>query len=61
MQIGHLYPANSHLKGRSLPSAQQDAIAEAIAKDGPDQVLSGTRKFCEKSSELAINRFAVYS
>ena len=47
-QIGHLYPANSHLKGRVLPQAHQDAIAEAIAKDGVDQVLSGTRVFVDK-------------
>jgi hypothetical protein len=47
-QIGHLYPANSHLKDRPLPLAQQDAIAQAIAKDGADQVLSGTRNFADR-------------
>jgi hypothetical protein len=47
-QVGHLYPANSHLKGRLLPQLQQDAIAEAIARDGVDQVLSGTRSFADK-------------
>ncbi|HXC61949.1 MAG TPA: hypothetical protein VNV63_04690, partial [Nitrospiria bacterium] len=47
-QIGHLHPANSHLHGRSLPQGQQDAIAEAVAKDGADQVLSGTRNFADK-------------
>jgi hypothetical protein len=47
-QIGHLYPANSHLKGRPLPQSQQDAIAEAIAKDGMDPVLSGTKSFADK-------------
>jgi hypothetical protein len=47
-QIGHLYPANSHLKGRPLPQSQQDAIAEAIAKDGMDLVLSGTKSFADK-------------
>jgi hypothetical protein len=47
-QIGHLFPANSHLKGRPLPQLQQDAIAEAIAKDGVDQVLCGTRSFADK-------------
>ena len=49
-QIGHLYPANSHLTGRPLPSAQQNAISEAIARDGIDQVLSGTRNFLEKTA-----------
>jgi hypothetical protein len=47
-QVGHLYPANSHLKGRLLPHAQQGAIAEAIARDGEDMVLSGTRAFADK-------------
>ncbi len=47
-QIGHLYPANSHLKGRSLPQSQQDVIAEAIARDGADPVLSGTKTFADK-------------
>jgi hypothetical protein len=47
-QIGHFYPANSHLKGRPLPQAQQEAIAQAIAKDGADPVLSGTRNFADK-------------
>jgi len=47
-QVGHLYPANSHLKGRSLPDTQQQAIAGAIAKDGVHTVLSGTRSFAEK-------------
>ncbi|MGA9966769.1 MAG: hypothetical protein WBQ10_16350 [Terriglobales bacterium] len=47
-QIGHLYPANSHLRDRPLPQAQQDAIAQAIAKDGADQVLSGTQNFVDK-------------
>jgi hypothetical protein len=49
-QIGHLYPANCHLKDRSLPQGQQGAIAEAIAKDGIDSVLSGTRSFADKVS-----------
>jgi len=47
-QIGHLYPANSHMKGRPLPQVQQDAITEAIAKDGVDPVMSGTRNFADK-------------
>ena len=47
-QVGHLYPANSHLKGRPLPQAQQDAIAEAIARDGVEPVLSGTKSFADK-------------
>jgi hypothetical protein len=47
-QIGHLYPANSHLKGRPLPQSQQEAIAEAIAKDGMDSVLCGTQNFADK-------------
>lgn len=47
-EVGHLYPANSHLKGRSLSQPQQDAIAEAIAKDGPDIVLAGTKTFADK-------------
>ncbi len=48
--VGHLYPANDHLKGRPLPQLQQEAIAEAIAKDG-DQVLSGTRSFADKVAD----------
>ena len=47
-EVGHLYPANSHLMGRSLPQPQQDAIAEAIAKDGQDLVLAGTKTFADK-------------
>jgi hypothetical protein len=47
-QIGHLYPANSHMKGRPLPQLQQDAIAESIARDGVEPVLSGTRGFADK-------------
>jgi hypothetical protein len=47
-KIGHLYPANSHLKGRPLPQIQQDSIAQAVARDGADPVLSGTRSFAEK-------------
>jgi len=47
-QIGHLYPANSHLKDHLLPPLQQDAIAEAISKDGVDRVLSGTKSFADK-------------
>lgn len=47
-EVGHLYPANSHLKSRSLPQPQQDAIAEAIAKDGSDIVLAGTKTFADK-------------
>jgi hypothetical protein len=47
-QVGHLYPANSHLKGRPLPQPQQEAISEAIARDGLDPVLSGTQSFADK-------------
>jgi hypothetical protein len=47
-QIGHLYPASSHLKSRPLPQAQQNAIAEAVARDGVDSVLAGTRSFADK-------------
>jgi len=47
-QIGHLYPASNHLKGRPLPQGQQDAIAEAIAKDGVEPVLCGTKSFADK-------------
>jgi uncharacterized protein YaiI (UPF0178 family) len=47
-QIGHLYPANSHLKNRTLSDVQQDAISQAIARDGADPVLSGTKSFAEK-------------
>lgn len=47
-QIGHLYPASSHLKGRSLPKVQLEAIAEAIARDGVERVLSGTKSFADK-------------
>jgi uncharacterized protein YaiI (UPF0178 family) len=47
-QIGHLYPANGHLKNRTLPDVQQDAISQAIARDGADPVLSGTKSFAEK-------------
>jgi len=47
-QIGHLYPASSHLKGRPLPQAQQHAIAEAVARDGVGSVFAGTRSFADK-------------
>ena len=47
-QIGHFYPANSHLKGRPLPQPHQEAIAEAIAKDGVEAVLFGTKNFADK-------------
>jgi hypothetical protein len=48
--IGHIYPSNSHLIGRPLPQSQQDAIIEAVAKDGLDVVLSGTKSFAEKAA-----------
>jgi hypothetical protein len=48
--IGHLYPANDHLKDRPLPQFQKDAISEAIARDGVDKVLSGTRNFRIKAA-----------
>ena len=47
-QIGHLYPANSHLEGRPLPPVQQDAIRKAIERDGVNFVLAGTKSFADK-------------
>jgi hypothetical protein len=47
-EIGHFYPANSHLRNRPLPQTQQDAISESIARDGVEPVLSGTKAFAEK-------------
>jgi hypothetical protein len=41
-EIGHLHPANAHLKQNLLPSAHESAIAEAILRDGYDLVWAGT-------------------
>jgi hypothetical protein len=49
-QIGHLHPANSHMKSVALPIIQQQAIAEAIERDGIEIVLSGTKNLAEKIS-----------
>ena len=42
-EIGHQHPANAHLKGKALPHDQEQAIAEAVQRDGKDAVLAGTR------------------
>jgi hypothetical protein len=47
-EIGHQHPANAHLKSLPLPDIQRQAIAEAIERDGFENVLSGTRKLAER-------------
>lgn len=42
-EIGHLHPKNVHLKGKDLPRDLEEAIAEALQRDGKDAVLVGTR------------------
>jgi len=46
--IGHLHPANDHLKHKPLPPEQREAIVEAIARDGRELVLSGTSTLAKK-------------
>jgi hypothetical protein len=41
--IAHLHPANEHLKDKPAPHLQRVAIADAIARDGQEAVLVGTR------------------
>ena len=43
-RVGHEHPANAHLTGLQLPRDQQEAIAEAIARDGYELVMAGTLK-----------------
>ena len=47
-EIGHLHPANSHMRSVVLPSAQLSAIAEAIERDGVEAVISGTKNLAQK-------------
>jgi hypothetical protein len=47
-EIGHLHPANDHLKHKPLPPEQREAIVEAIARDGRELVLSGTTTLAKK-------------
>jgi hypothetical protein len=42
-EIGAAHPANAHLKAKPLPQDQEQAIAEAVQRDGRDKVLAGTR------------------
>jgi hypothetical protein len=44
-EIGHLHPYNSHLGGKSIPPAHEAVIVEAIARDGYELVLAGTRNY----------------
>ena len=46
-QIGHLHPANAHLKGKAIPQVQRTVIAEAVARDGEDLVRTGTSSLAE--------------
>src|SRR5260370_35345381 len=46
-QIAHLHPANDHLNDKAIPQAQRAVVAEAVARDGVDLVLSGTRSLAE--------------
>jgi len=46
-QIAHLHPANDHLKDKAIPQAQRAVVGEAVARDGVDLVLSGTRSLAE--------------
>jgi hypothetical protein len=50
-QIGHLHPANGHLKGKPIPQLQLVAIADAIARDGHETVLRGTNDLAEGVSQ----------
>jgi len=47
-EIGHLHPANEHMKSLALPFAQQEAIAAAIERDGFEVVLSGTKNLADR-------------
>lgn len=46
-EIGHLHPANAHLKNRCIPKIQRKAISDAIARDGKDNVIAGTKHLSE--------------
>ncbi len=46
-RIAQLHPANEHLKNKAIPHPQRVAIADAVARDGEDAVLSGTKNLAE--------------
>jgi hypothetical protein len=50
-RIAHLHPANVHLKNKPVPVAQRTAIADAIARDGEEAVVSGTRSLAAGVAE----------
>jgi len=47
-EVGHLHPANEHMKSVALPLAQQEVIAAAIERDGFEVVLSGTKNLADR-------------
>lgn len=49
--IAHLHPANEHLRDRPTPQLQRAAIADAIARDGEEAVLAGTRHLAAAVAE----------
>ena len=49
-KIAAAHPALAYLKGRPLSQVQTQAIAEAVARDGPELVLEGTRKLSDAVS-----------
>jgi hypothetical protein len=49
--IGHLHPANEHMKSVALPLVQQETIAAAIERDGFEAVLSGTKNLAERVAQ----------
>ena len=46
-RIARLHPANQHLESQAIPWAQRAAISEAIARDGEQSVLAGTKHLAE--------------
>jgi len=50
-EIGHLHPANAHMKSVALPLPQQEAISDAINRDGAEAVHSGTKNLADKVSQ----------
>lgn len=53
--IGHTYPGNRTLKGKSLPNAHEVAILGALLVDG-NEVLKGTKAFAEAVKKWPAHR-----